>query len=359
MYRLLGRLFPTRPAPDAPRRIVLIRPCCIGDVVLATAALRALRDRYPDAHITWAISEWAQQALNYHDLVDRYLVTGPGANPASLPFGVLRFARQLRRGKFDLAISLVRSPLMSLAIALSGVPHRVGLDSDGRGFGYTLRVPVDPTEPRHEAEIYLDVTRALGIASNGYYASVPVHDLDRRRARQIVGYYRYFVINPAGGVNPGMSMISKRYPPEQFARLATRLAQAYDAKIVLIGGPGDSHIVSSVRIAPSVPSVAFVGQLSFGEIAALANQALAYIGNDTGLTHLAAAAGARTVMILGPSDPARYAPFTPDSLALWKESSLSKTGVHDASAGLFNWERDGIDVDEAFDRIREFVDARL
>src|SRR5690606_39181254 len=109
--------------------------------------------------------------------------------------------------------------------------------------------------------------------------------------------------NPAGGRNPGMLLDSKRWPPEYFAQLAGRLAEHYNAQIVLLGGPGDGDILAAVRSPlQRIPRV-FAGELSFGEIAVLASGALLYIGNDTGLTHLAAASGARTVMILGPSDP--------------------------------------------------------
>jgi ADP-heptose:LPS heptosyltransferase len=354
LYHWLARIFPTKPPPENPRRIVLIRPCCIGDVMMATATLKALRDQFPTAHITWAVNSWSRAAIEGHDLLDAILDTGADANPARLPLGWAQFALQLRGGKFDMAVLLVRSPLMSLAVLLSGIPHRIGLDSDGRGFGYTVRVPVDPDAPRHEAEIYLDAARALGIETDGYSANVPIRDRDRHRIRQIVGFERYIVINPAGGNNPGMTMTSKRYPTDQFAQFATRLAKEFDAKIVLIGGPGDADLVSSIQITPSIPTMAFVGSLTFGEIAALANQSVVYVGNDTGLTHLAAAAGARTVMILGPSDPARYAPFTSKSLAVWKPTAVSG-GVSSVKTNDFDWSRNGVSVEDAFEKIRDFL----
>ena len=83
-------------------------------------------------------------------------------------------------------------------------------------------------------------------------------------------------------------------------------------------------------------------------------QALLYIGNDTGLTHLAAASGGKTVMVFGPSDPRRYAPFTDDSLALWKPYDL-QGGVGEDVHRDWDWVRDGIDVDTAFAQIQEFL----
>ena len=201
------------------KRIVLILPCCIGDVVLATATLKALRRAAPDAYIAWAVGSWSKAAVEQHDLLDAVIDTGTAALPVKSPGGMLRFVRQLRAGKFDLAVSLVRSPLMSVAVLLSGIPQRAGLDSAGRGFGYTIRATINPNQPRHEGDVYLDVARALGIDVTDCYANVPVVERDadavrvKLRERGISG--AYLVVNPAGGNNPGMIMTAKRYPPEQ------------------------------------------------------------------------------------------------------------------------------------------------
>ncbi len=380
-YRVLAPFIRVRPAPLQPRRIVLILPCCIGDVVLATATLKALRRGYPEAHITWAVGSWSKGAIEQHDLLDAVLDTGPDALPVRSPDGMWRFVGQLQAGNFDLAVSLVRSPLMSVALLLSGIPHRVGLDSAGRGFGYTVRAPVDPNTPRHEAEIYLDVARALGLDTSRCWANVPVSDAARQRMRSLLderGVSQPFIaINPAGGRNPGMVMDSKRWPPANFAQLSERLVAKLIGfsplfhsmergpggedkhHIVLLGGPGDEAIVEAVRAAMRLSSLALVGELSFGEIAALSTLSALYIGNDTGLTHLAAAAGAKTAMILGPSDPARYAPFAPNAIALWKPATLRREGVSAGAPPDWDWERDGIGVDEAQRIITEFLGIAL
>ena len=338
---------------------MLILPCCIGDVVLATATLQALRRGYPEAHITWAVGSWSRPAIVHHDLLDAVLDTGPAALPVKSPGGFLHFVRQLRAGHYDLAVSLVRSPLMSLAVWMAGIPYRAGLDSAGRGFGYNLRAPIDPAQPRHEADIYLDVPRRLGLDVSGCQANVPVTEDDRLTMKAQLaaqGIDSYMVVNPAGGRNPGMLMDSKRWPPEHFAALADRLAPALGiGQVVFVAGPDDGPIVQAVRSRLRTPSIAYMGQLSFGQIAALAQASRVYIGNDTGLTHFAAAAGAKTVMILGPSDPQRYAPFTSDSLALWKPAALKRGGVTAGTPEDWDWLRDGISVEEAEARIRAFL----
>ncbi|MBE2182750.1 MAG: hypothetical protein IAE89_04925, partial [Anaerolineae bacterium] len=219
---------------------------------------------------------------------------------------------------------------------------------------------IDPDQPRHEAEIYLDVPRALGLDVTGLYANVPVHEADRadihgKLAGQGVSG-RYIVVNPAGGRNPGMTFDAKRYPPEKLTALAGRLAQKYQAQIILIGGSQDQSLLDAVAASlPDSPAASFAGALSFGEIAALAAEALLYIGNDTGLTHLAAAAGGKTAMIMGPTDPRRYAPFAEKAIALWKPATVSDRGVSAGVLEHWDWERDGLAVDDAEAQIEAFL----
>jgi ADP-heptose:LPS heptosyltransferase len=340
-------------------RIVLILPCCIGDVVMATAALTALRNAYPTAHITWAVGSWSRQAVEYHPAVDAILDTGHAALPVKSVNGFWRFVQQLRSAKFDLAVSLVRSPLMSAAVWLSGIPERAGINSNGRGFGYNTRAPLNPNEPRHEAEIYLSVPQAMGIDTAGIRINLPILDDARVRVDSLLaerGITKpYLVINPTGGSNPGMMMDSKRYPTDYLAVVTDRLAHELGATLVLIGGPADGQLVNQLRDNLNTSTQTFIGDLTFPEIGALAAAAHLYIGNDTGLTHLAAASGAKTVMVMGPSDPKRYAPYTANSLAVWKPVNLASGGVATSNSSTWDWARDGIQPDEALNAIRIFL----
>ncbi len=352
LYPLLQRLFPAAAAkPRAPRRIVLIRPCCIGDVVMATAALSALRAAFPKAEIHWAVGPWSARAIKDHPALDAILDTGADM-PNSSPRAFWAFLRRLRAGQYDLAVSLVRSPLMSLALALSGIPLRAGLDSGGRGFGYNVRVAIDPAARQHESAIYLKVISALTGQPAQAYANLPVSAAARaavqRRRRTVQIVPPYILAHPGGGSNPGAQMDSKRYPPAQLADLLERVAAATGATVILIGGPSDVALVDAVDERLAQPAPRWVGALSFAEIGALAADALLYIGNDSGLTHLAAASGGRTVMIMGPTDPQRYAPYTATHLALWK-------APQPGAAASWDWQRDGITVEAAVAQILEFL----
>lgn len=341
----------------SPSRILIYLPCCIGDVVLATAALAALRRAYPQAHIAWAVGGWSMGVIAAHPALDALHETGAAALPVRSIGGFADTVRLLRHARYDTLVSLVRSPLMSAAALLSGIPARAGIDSGGRGFGYTHRAIINPAQPRHEAQVYLDVVAALGVDTTDCYANVPVPAAERGIAARHGITSPYVVINPAGGRNPGMMMDVKRYPPAQLAALADRLAARMGARLVIMAGKDDAEIVAALRRHLRAPALEFVGTLSFGAIAALAAESALYIGNDTGLTHYAAAAGARTVMLLGPTDPARYAPFTPRSLALWRATALPAGGVAAGAPQAFDWARNGIGVDDAETRIVKWMEA--
>lgn len=351
LYAILGRLLPSRPPAThaQPSRIVIVLPCCIGDVVNGTAVLVALRRAYPHAHIAWAVGSWSRAILEQQSRLDDLIDTGPGALPAATPTALLRFVGALRRGRYDLAVSLVRSPRAALAVWMSGIPVRAGLDSGGRGFGYNVRAPIDPNEERREADIYLDVVRALGLSvdQTTTHVDIPPSAMARAQAEvKALGLSgRYVVINTSGGNNPGMSMASKRYPPEQLAQVIVGL-RASGINAILTAGPTDAALAVAVQSQLDHPAPESVGKLTPLELVAFASLGLGYIGFDTGLTHAAAAAGVRTVMIMGPTSPARYAPHNPAGIAVWRPVQVAASGVGGRDPVGFDWRRDGVAPEE-------------
>ncbi|MCY4024422.1 MAG: hypothetical protein OXF32_13350 [Anaerolineaceae bacterium] len=342
-------------SPDLhPRRIALLLPCCIGDVLLATPLLAALRNAWPDAHVSWVAGGAARALISDHDQLDATLECDP--LPQRSPATLWHLSSLLRGGRFDLLLSLSRSPLISLVVGLSGIPQRVGLDSAGRGFGYNLRVPLDPGELRHEADIYLDAARVLGLDVSDCPARMPVREalwpeLRRRLQEAGIDPQRYLLLFPAGGSNPGMQLLEKRWPPRHFACLAREL----DLDVVLVGGAQDGAALAAVSAAVERASLTLAGDLTFAQIALLARRSLVSMGNDSGLTHLAAAAGGRTVAIFGPSDPRRYAPSGPAVLVLWKSGPLPRVGVSAGAVPGWNWREHGIGVEEVSARVRDFL----
>lgn len=311
--RLLGVLCrpftrPPRGGWPTPRRILVFKPCCMGDVLFTTPLIAAIKAAYPASHLTVATGAWSAPVLVNDAHIDAILDV-----PSRIGLRDLwHRARQLRSEGFDLALVPDRSPIYGLLIALARIPRRAGLDSGGRGFLYTERVPVGPDDHSvHEAGLYGRVGSAVAappIPGQGTEYRPPAEAVARVAAMIVERGWQapLWVLHPGGGVNPGMALPPKRWPPGRFAALADGLLDTYGGTVLLLGTETDADAVQGVRGAMRHPSVDLTGTLDFGMGQALAQHAALYIGNDTAMTHCALAGGTRTLAIFGPTDPRQY-----------------------------------------------------
>ena len=329
--RTLGALFPRRAPPtlEAVQRVLVIKPAALGDVLFATPALAALRHALPHATITAAVGKWFTFMLEGNPDVDEVLDCGRFGTPGRYGWrDIWRFAAAIRARRCDLAVVLDRSPRVAVAPWLAGVPHRVGIDSSGRGFALTVRVPWD--RPRHEVELMLDVVRALGIPCDGFGLKyVPSEEHTRVAHRMLeewslAGHFPIVVVHPGGASNPGMVMPAKRWPAPRFAALADRLVEAAGARIVVVGHGADAPLARQMRLAMRHPSIDLVGQTSIGQLAALLQRCHLYVGNDSAPLHLAVAVGTPVVGLFGPTDPALYGPYNAVGVGLVHEDACSQ-----------------------------------
>jgi ADP-heptose:LPS heptosyltransferase len=311
-------------------RILILKPCCLGDVLFATPLIRELRRALPGARLTFGVGRHSRPAVEGNPHLDDLLDTGPvGSGRYGLPdFQAL--AHEIHSRRFDACFVLERSAILNLLPFVAGVPARIGIDSGGRGFSLSVAVSARPSRP--EGELYLDLLRAIGGQPVSNELEFRPSDAAKRKIDRLVDERipcgrPYAVLHCAGGTNPGMTLARKRWPVDRFAELARRVI-AVGGVVVLVGAAEDRASADSVRASLSMDlaldhdsstSVAWregavldlVGQLTLDELAALAVRANAYVGNDSGPTHLAEAAGGKVVMLFGPSDAIVYGPRSP------------------------------------------------
>jgi ADP-heptose:LPS heptosyltransferase len=300
-----------------------------------------------------------------HPAMHQIIDLGEGASPIRTPTDLFAFVRRLREGCYDALFIPDRSVKLSLAAWWSRIPVRVGLDSGGRGIGYTVRARITPTERRHEVDIYLDLARLLGLPTEESFPTLSPPDSARQTISQLLNSESLtgqplIVVHPGGGSNPGMALTTKRYPLPRLAQLVERCATLTNATILVIGGKDDHFLTKGiVELLHRLNVYNWGGQLTLSEIAALAAhpQTQLYIGNDTGATHIAAASGARTFALFGPSDPIRYAPYSPRSAYGWTSGVVSLTGVR-GQALVFDWEKEGISVTDALQLAERLLQSR-
>lgn len=282
------------------RRIVAIVPNPVGDAVMFTPALRAIRARFAEAELT-LFARPAPAAV---------LTPNPwGAVVSVDPGGLWAGARALRAGGFDLAVLGPNSFRSALLVRLAGIPNRAGYGRDGRGWLLTEKAP----PPRDDAgrlaivpavEYYLDLARALGCDATDGRMELAVGEDDRRRAGELLagGDGPVVVLNPGAGFGP-----SKMYPPERFAAVADELVRTRGARVVISVAPNERTVgeqaAAAMRAAPAVNLAEMPATL--GLVKALIARAAVVITNDTGPRHIAAALGAGVVTVFGSTDPAR------------------------------------------------------
>ncbi|MBI5876268.1 MAG: lipopolysaccharide heptosyltransferase II [Chloroflexi bacterium] len=328
--RLLGAAFPSykQPLTRAYEKILIIKPCCLGDVVLATPVVTALRRAYPAAQIDFAVGSWSRAVIEHNPHIKQIIDSGAVGQGRYGWGDVWRLAGRVRAGGYDLCVTLDRSPRVGVAAWLAGVPVRAGLDNGGRGFAHNVRVPVP--EVRYEPELYLDVPRALGTQPQRGRSEVeptlfvPTADeIAFTGALLGTATAPIVAIHPGGGNNPGTVLTSKRWPAERFAQIADRLIETYGATVVLIGAAGDATLTQAVRAAMRHTPLDTTGKMNIGQLGALYQRCVLMIGNDTGTMHLANAVGTPVVALYGPSDPRIYGPYNQKSIAIWHDAGCN------------------------------------
>jgi lipopolysaccharide heptosyltransferase II len=312
------RCFPSPPLPSAPRSVLIIKPCCLGDVLLTTPLLAAIRTAYPAAQITYAVGSWARPMVASSQHIDATLTLPDRWTPGSL----LATARELRRLRCEIVFVPDRSPVLTLLTWLARIPLRVGLDSAGRGFAYTHRAPVSSIV-MHEADQYnlLAMAAALPPPPQRLFF-FPTAEAERAVAALIAEHCSsagpLLVLHPGGGQNPGMTLPRKRWLPERWAIVADQLIHEYGAQVLLVGGPGDQEVVAAVRQSMRESASVLLRRWDWNELGVLLRQSDLFLGHDTGMMHLATAVGTPTIAVFGPSDPQIYGPYGKPSAYVWR-----------------------------------------
>lgn len=279
---------------------------------MATPAIAALAERWPAARVDVAVGRWTRPALVGHPSIARLLDSDPllgGRRPSLVPY--LDLVRRVARGRYDGALVLDRSLWAAVLPFLAGVPLRAGINSGGRGLTHHLALEIEPSVARHEASLYLACAALLGAASEPRAMSFYPSADDRSRAIAELANAglngQFALLHPGGGTNPGMRLHSKRWSPERFAAVGTRLRERGITPAVVWSDADDEAARAVLAAGPGL--VPLGSGLSLGVLGALASRAALYLGNDSGPTHLAVAVGAPTVVVFGPSDERRYGPF--------------------------------------------------
>lgn len=284
----------------------------VGDAVMSLPAIRAVRERFPRAHLAVLARPWVAGLYGREKAIDQvipYTVPGGFRNWADRQ----RAAAQLR--DFDCAILLPNSFDAALVAWMAGIHTRIGYRRDGRGWLLTTAVP--PPEPgdtpRHERFYYLELLRRAGILDE--YPPSQCIRLDGIEEARTAGMDRLReagLEGPVIGVSPGAAYGgAKRWPAERFAAAADRIAAETGASVALFGSASERQVCESIASALSAPAHNFAGRTGLGEFVELAAACTVFLTNDSGAMHVASALGIPTVAVFGATDDTTTGPTGP------------------------------------------------
>jgi ADP-heptose:LPS heptosyltransferase len=274
------------------RRIALIKPSALGDIVHSLPVLTALRHRFPNAHITWIVNRGYEPLLRGHRDLDATLPFDRGATRGGwgrtlLSYG--HFLTDLWRRGFDLVIDLQGLLRSGLMVAASGAARRVGLSSarEGATRFYTDVVPVTDYENLHAVDRYWRVAEALGVGGLPKEFYVPIPQDVRRWAEEALRDCP----RPWLGLGVGSRWPTKRWLPEHFAHLAQQAQFRFGGTAVFVGGGDETALAGEVRARLAGPTLDLTGRTTLPQLAAVLERVDVLLANDTGPLHLAAALG--------------------------------------------------------------------
>jgi len=294
---------------------ILIRAAnWVGDAVMSLPAIRAIRERFPEAHITLLARPWVAGLYAREKSIDR-VIRYDAASGARDLWTKWRFARSLRIEKFDCAILLQNAFEAAMIAWLAGIPRRIGYARDGRGLLLTDRVPVPKTGeiPRHQRFYYLELLRRAGIIDQIPETSAICLEGRDAAAREGVTLFKHMSLTlPVVGVSPGAAFGSaKRWLPERFAQAAAEVARARSGSVALFGSTGERPLCADVAAAIEHQGIAarnLAGETTLSEFIELAAACCVFLTNDSGAMHIASALGIPTVAVFGSTDETATGP---------------------------------------------------
>jgi heptosyltransferase II len=283
----------------------------IGDVVLSTPALHAVRAAFPNTSISVLAKPWVLPLLATHPAVDRLVLYDADGRHRGFP-GMRRLAADLRSERFDCAILFQRAFEAALLSFWARIPRRAGLVSDGRSLLLTHRVPADPELFRiHRVLHNLELLSRLGIPPAECALHLPLDRAEMDRAHERLASMGLPLDRLCFGLNPGAAFgTAKRWKPERFAELSNRLTRAYGARGLIFGSASERHLGDTIRdMAPAADLVNLAGATTLGEAVALIGLCGLFVTNDSGLMHVAAALDVPLVSLFGPTNPRVTSPW--------------------------------------------------
>ncbi|UCF77679.1 MAG: glycosyltransferase family 9 protein [Candidatus Eiseniibacteriota bacterium] len=309
-------LFP-EVALKRPRSILVLRPGAMGDVLLTTPALEALRAGFPDSRISALVTPSGEAILRGNPNVDEVIVLDKSSLRSQA--GVIPLVR--RRG-FELVVDFLCNPRTAFITLLSGAPYRLGYDVRVRRAAYNLVKPRDEYQQgkkvvKYAAAVNVDMVTCLGVESRGTRLHFNVSGRADARTGE---FLRSASLEDSRlvGISPSGSWPAKTWAVGKFAELGDLIRRETGRRIVIVWGPGEEGLAAEMAQRMREESV-LAPKTDVDEVGALLRRCELFVSNDSGLKHIAVALGTPTVTVFGPTNPETWNPPDPKHKAVFAD----------------------------------------
>jgi len=283
----------------APRSILVVQLRRLGDVILTTPALEALKKRYPEARLDFLVEAPGAEAVAGQPAIDEVLVYD-----AEGALGALRWALKVRARRYDWVIDFLANPRTALLTALSGAKVKAGPAHVARRWAYNVRMVQSPQA------CYAALEKVRWLAPLGV-APEDAPELPRLMLAQ-----RPTKVENVVGLVPPSRKETRRWPAPSYARLGRLLRDKHGCRIKVFWGPGEKGLADEVVRGIGAGAFAIEETRGISDLARELASCRVVVGNCAGPKHVALALGVPTVTIHGSSDPASWTPVHPDHLAV-------------------------------------------
>jgi len=328
------------PEISAMKKALIIRPGAIGDVILTTPFIRALKKANPGLQIDYLAAPFPAKALLGNPYLSRVIVFDKNELKKGGPFATiintLKYYLYLRKQRYDVVFDLFGNMRTAVIALFTGARHRIGFTFRVRKHLYTIKVKPDP-KPKYNVWYHLDLLKALQVPDDGDRTDFVVSPESEKKAAE---FFRAF--NPEGrpviGLNPSGTWPTKRWPLKRFAELAIMLSVDMPQYLMLVlWGPGEKEQAAEiVKLSGLNGKIAIAPETSLNEMAAVISSLKVLVTNDGGPKHIASARGVPTVTVFGPTnsrswneenDPAHPAVTSKESCAPCDRTQCEDYGI--------------------------------
>ena len=295
--------------------VLIIKLRYIGDVLLATPTVRAIKAAQPNVHMTMMVNRGTEDVLSGSPNLDEIIVLDKGSLTAQS-----RLIAGLRHRQFDTVLDLTDGDRSAFLSWVSGAPVRIGFNDEHRWRGkwYTHVVQSVPGV-QHRIDRDLEALKPLGIQAGSKDPQVWLTPEEEKSAEQLLDQLGAQRSQSMVILQPGARYWFKAWPPERFAELADRLTSQYGCQVLIGGSDQDVALAEQIRQMAKSRPIVMAGRTTIKQFAAIAKKSALFVGSDSGAMHMAAAVGTPVVGLFGPSNPREWGPRGGPVEVLYKE----------------------------------------